>query len=87
VIAGVLLIPFALGRRGRPASRVIGVALALAALVAFPVKRSYYEERYWAEQGSGVGRCGGIVPLAEAVRMDRSELQYTPLAFSFGCDD
>ena len=66
---------------------MIGVALALAALVAFPVKRSYYEERYWAERGGGVGRCGGIVPLAEAVRMDRSELQYTPLAFSFGCDD
>ncbi len=87
VIAGALVIPFALRRRGRPSSAVLGVALALAALVAFPVQRSYYAERYWAELGGGVGRCHGVVPLAEAVRMDRSELQYTPVAFSFGCND
>ena len=29
----------------------------------------------------------GIVPLAEAIRLDHSELEYTPVAFTFGCDD
>ncbi len=79
--------PVRVGAARAPGLPVIGVALTLGALLAFPVHRSYYEERYWAEQGGGVGRCHGIVPLAEAVRMDRSELRYTPVAFSFGCDD
>lgn len=87
VIAGVAVGLVALVWGSRPSRPVIGAVLAVAGLLVFPVHRSFYEEREWAEAGGGVGHCSGIVPLAEAWRLDRSALQYTPVGLAFGCDD
>ncbi|MDA0180827.1 hypothetical protein OJ997_11030 [Solirubrobacter phytolaccae] len=86
VIAAVLcgLVALVLGER--PPAPVVGAVLVAAGVLVFPVYRYYARERDPAVLDGG-GRCGGIVPLAEALIVDGTEAQYAPVIVHFGCDD
>ncbi len=86
-IAGVLVAPVALVRRGRPPRPVVAAALLLGGLLVFPVNGSFYTDRGWARENAPDGNCSGLLVLPEAIQNHFTDDAHARFAVGEFCED
>jgi hypothetical protein len=75
------------GRRRGPSRGVIAGALVFGGLVMFPVHQHFYDDAESAAVGGSVGRCSGVLTLAQVVRNSIKDEVYGEISYIASCED
>jgi hypothetical protein len=70
-----------------PQTRAIAAALAVGGLIVFPVHAYFYTDARSAAEGGSIGRCSGILPLAQLVYHNVADETYGELYYFASCED
>jgi hypothetical protein len=74
------------GRRG-PSRGVLAGTLIAGGLVMFPVHQHFYDDAEAAAAGGSVGRCSGVLTLAQVVRNSIKDEVYGEISYIASCED
>ena len=72
---------------GAPQSRAVATALVVGGLIVFPVHADFYTDASFAAEGGSVGRCSGILPLAQLVYYRFADETFAELFYFASCND
>jgi len=91
-IAAVITLAIATGQalagvRRAPSRGVLAGALIAGGLVMFPVHQHFYDDAAAAAVGGPVGRCSGVLTLAQVVRNSVEDEAYGEIYYVASCDD
>ena len=72
---------------GAPQSRAVATALVVGGLIVFPVHAEFYTDASSAAEGGSVGRCSGILPLAQLAYHRFADETFAELFYFASCND